>query len=488
MRLSSIEEYLYVHATKTPEKIAVVTGERETDYRTLYEKALSFSMYLKESGVSKGDIVVTRAEQNLNYVVIYLAIHMAGGIVTSLEKNIPLTMLMQIAKQIGAKFLLLKEDEKAEGWKNLYYSEVAANEKYRELSLVAFPNPEETADILFTTGTTGTSKGVMLSHKALVAAAENLIYGCLYKDNTFIVVPGPLNHANAIRKLIATIVNGSTICILNGMSDIKGFFRALDYPYGEKACCLPPAAIRTVFALTNDRIGLYSEKIDFIESASAPLPESDKLRLCELLPKTRLYNNYGSSEAASVCMYDYNKYSKKEGCVGRETINSHVIIVDDNHTEIKSDKEHMGLLACIGDVNMKEYVNDSELTDKVLIDGIVYTCDVGYKDEDGFIYTVGRKEDVINVGGLKVSPVEVEEAALCFDGIDDCICVAKDDIITGEALKLLVVMHDGFTLNVGEIIGFLSGRIEAVKVPHFYEQVEKIERTYNGKLNRRFYR
>ncbi len=147
MRLSSVEEYLYVHATKTPEKIAVVTGERETDYRTLYEKALSFSTYLKESGVSKGDIVVTRAEQNLNYVVIYLAIHMAGGIVTSLEKNIPLTMLMQIAKQIGAKFLLLKEDEKAEGWKNLYYSEAAANEKCRELSLVAFPNSEETADI-----------------------------------------------------------------------------------------------------------------------------------------------------------------------------------------------------------------------------------------------------------------------------------------------------------------------------------------------------
>ena len=123
----------------------------------------------------------------------------------------------------------------------------------------------------------------------------------------------------------------------------------------------------------------------------------------------------------------------------------------------------------------------------MLIDGIVYTNDVGYKDDDGFIYISGRKGDVINVGGLKVSPGDVEEAALAFEGIDDCICIAREDKITGQALKLLVVMHPGFTLNSRKISEFLSSRIEAVKVPRFYEQVEKIERTYNGKINRKFY-
>ena len=489
MRLRSIEEYLFVHASNTPEKVAVVVGDKETTYRSLYEKAFRYHEYLMKSGVSKGDIVVTRASQNLNYVVIYLAIHMAGGIITSLEKNIPLASLEQIAMQLGAKFVLLNNGEQMEGpWENLYYNEALSDESYPILPKFDFPDAEESADILFTTGTTGESKGVELSHKALVATAENLIFGCEYKADTFLIVPGPLNHANAIRKLFTTIVNGSTICLLSGMTDMPGFYRALDYPLGIKACCLPPAAIRAIFALTNEKIGTYSDKIDFIESASAPLPETDKLRLCQLLPKTRLYNNYGSSESASVCMYDYSKYPSKKGCVGKEMPNSHVIIVDDNRKEIRSDKERMGLLACIGDVNMKGYVSDPELTNEVLIDGIVYTSDIGYKDDEGFIYISARKGDVINVGGIKVSPSDVEEAALAFEGIDDCVCIAQEDKITGQALKLLVVLRQGYTLNNREISEFLSSRIEAVKVPRFYEQVEKIERTYNGKINRKFYR
>ena len=90
---------------------------------------------------------------------------------------------------------------------------------------------------------------------------------------------------------------------------------------------------------------------------------------------------------------------------------------------------------------MKGYVNEPQLTREVLIDGIVYTSDMGYIDENGFIYIAGRKGDVINVGGLKVAPTDVEEAALAYDGIEDCICIPVDDAILGKALKLLVVMN-----------------------------------------------
>lgn len=489
MRLRTVEEYLYVHAIETPDKVAVVAGNRETTYRALYEMAFRYHNRLKEAGVSKGSIIVTRAAQSLNYVVTYLAVHMSGGIVASLEKNIPLAGFEKAARQIGADFVLLKEDEHLTGpWESIYYNESPTDEEYVNLPTFDIPDAEESADILFTTGTTGVSKGVELSHKALVATAENLIYGCEYRADTFLIVPGPLNHANAVRKLFTTIVNGSTICLLNGMSDMPGFFRALDYPSGSKACCLPPAAIRTVFALTGDRIGAYSEKIDFIESASAPLPEADKQRLCHLLPKTRLYNNYGSSEAASVCIYDYSRFPGKKGCVGTEMPNSHVFVTDESHNEIRSDKEHMGLLACIGDVNMKGYVNDPELTEEVLINGAVYTNDVGYIDAEGFVYISGRKGDVINVGGIKVSPSDVEEVALAMEGIDDCACIAVEDAISGQALKLLTVMHQGIPFDSCRIREFLSSRTEAVKVPRFYEQVERIERTFNGKINRKYYR
>ena len=489
-RLRSIEEYLYLHATNTPEKVAIVVGDQQTDYRSLYEKAYRYHEYLKGSGVSTGDIIVTRASQTLEYVVVYLAIHMAGGIVTSLEKNLPLAELEKKASQLGASFVILKENEQPTcPWKHLVSpSQIPSGEGYVSLPILDFPDPEASADILFTTGTTGVSKGVELSHKALVATAENLIFGCEYKPDTFLIVPGPLNHANAIRKLFTTLVGGSTLCLLGGMSDLPGFFRALDHPLGRKACCLPPAAIRTLFALTGDRIGAYVGKIDFIESASAPLPESDKARLCRLLPGTRLYNNYGSSEAASVCMLDYSRYPDQKGCVGKEMPNSRVIIVDDSHREIRSDPDHPGLLACTGDVIMKGYVHDPALTKEVLVNGTVYTSDVGYKDSEGFIFITGRKGDVINVGGIKVSPVEVEEATLSFEGVEDCICIACPDPITGQALKLLLVMRPGTVPDSRALRQFLSARLEAVKVPRLYEQVEKIARTYNGKLDRKFYR
>ena len=257
---------------------------------------------------------------------------------------------------------------------------------------------------------------------------------------------------------------------------------------GSIACCLPPAAIRKIFQLSKDRIGQYRDRIDFIESASAPLPGADKERLCKLLPKTRLYTCYGSSEASSTCMLDYNRFRGMDNCVGKAVPNSRIIIVDDEHNEIRSSKNNVGLIACMGDGNMDGYVNDPALTTEVLKDGIVYMNDLGYMDDEGFVYIIGRKGDVINVGGLKVAPVEVESAVLAYDGIADCICIAIEDEITSNALKLLVVMEEGYELDYWDLASFLLKRLEPFKIPRAYEVVSRIERTYNGKLNWKFYR
>lgn len=483
-------EYVAEWAAVNPDKIAVIAEDRETSYCELYRLVRGYSKYLIDKGVQKGDIIVISASQSLDYVVAYLAIHLSGGVVASLEKSISCEGMLKVAEQLGAKVIITDADASAPKYNALYIgrSSVISCADTQNITgeNFAFPNSDDSADILFTTGTTGASKGVELTHRSLVATAENLIFGCGYRKDTMLIVPGPLNHANAIRKLFTTMVNGSTIYILNGMTNVKAFFKALDHS-GRIACCLPPASIRVIFSLTGDQIGNYKDRIDFIESATAPLPEPDKQKLCELLPDTRLYNNYGSSEAASVCMYDYNKYPGLVGCVGKAMPNSRVIIVDENRKEIKSSKDNMGYIACIGDVNMKGYVNEPLLTKEVMVDGIVYTNDMGYIDEDGFIYVSGRKGDVINVGGLKVAPTDVEEAALSYEGIDDCICIPVDDNISGKALKLLVVMKNEDMFNMKKIRDYIASKLENYKVPRFYERVDKIERTYNGKLNRKYY-
>lgn len=186
-------------------------------------------------------------------------------------------------------------------------------------------------------------------------------------------------------------------------------------------------------------------------------------------------------------MYDYSKYPGRAGCIGKAMPHSKIFVVNDDKEEIASSKDNMGLLACEGDVNMKGYINEPELTKEVLIDGVVYTNDIGYIDEEGFVYIAGRKGDVINVGGLKVAPTEVEEAALAIDGIEDCICLPIDHPITGQAIKLLVVMRGGTEFAPKQFTTFLKTRLENYKVPIKYEQVESIARTYNGKLDRKAY-
>ncbi len=485
----TIIECVKEYAQRNPDNVAVVCKDEKTTYEKLYRLVCGYRQFLLKNGILKGDIVVFRASQSLSFVVQYLAIHSIGAIVSSVEKNISDEGIISVARQLSAKAIVTDSVfENKNEFKKIHLGDVIEIAlQYDAKELKDLPSLEDSADILFTTGTTGASKGVELSHKALVATAENLIYGCGYKPDTVLLAPGPLNHANAIRKLFTTLINGSTIIILDGMLNIKAFYNALNYGKGTIAACLPPAAIRTIFQLTRDKIGEYSDVIDFIESASAPLPEADKNKLCQLLPKTRLYNNYGSSESASVCMYDYNKNRGKENCIGKAMPNAKVIIVDDDRQEMKASAGNMGLIACKGDVNMKGYVNAPELTKETMVDGIVYTNDIGYIDDEGYVYIVGRKGDVINVGGLKVAPAEVESAALEYDGIEDCICIGVDDAISGKAVKLLAVMREGKELDPIKLRQFFDTRLETHQIPRFYEEVNEIKRTYNGKLDRKAY-
>jgi acyl-CoA synthetase (AMP-forming)/AMP-acid ligase II len=488
----TIIEHVALYAKSQPDKKAVLTPDGSVTYLELFDYARGYAKYLLSFGLKKGDKVVLRSRQTIDYVIQYLGIHLAGGIVTSLERNIPDSGIIEIAKKINANAIITDNTKMKDLYAAAYIPlgdvQAVAKEHINDDIELKFPALSDSADILFTTGTTGSSKGAELLHDTILATAENHIIGCKYKPDTVIVVPAPLNHAVAIRNVFTSFVNGSTVYILNGMTNVKSFFNALDYCIGSVACCLPPAAIRTLFALTNDRIGEYRDKIDFIFSASSPLSEADKRKLCSLLPNTRLYNCYGFSETSFMSLYDYNEYPGKENCIGKTLPGMKIIIVDDEHHEIQATRDNPGLIACKGAVNMKAYVNEPVLTAEILENDTIYTSDIGYIDDEGFAYVIGRKGDVINVGGLKVAPAEVESAALEYDGIVDCICIAVADKITTNALKLLVVIKEGTELNIKSLNTFLAKSLEAYKIPRFYEVVDKVERTFNGKINRKYYR
>ena len=380
-----------------------------------------------------------------------------------------------------------------------------SEERFDEIArlLAATPVPEGTADVLFTTGTTGRSKGVIMSHRTILADAENLIDGQGFTPDIVFVISGPLNHIGSLSKIWPVIMQGATLYITNGMKNVEEFFTALDYvprqtplPSGGAgvgfATFLVPASIRILLQFSHDRLASYASKIDFLETGAAPMMQSDMEELCRVLPHTRLYNTYASTETGIITTYDYNNGKCQAGCLGRPMKHARLFITPE------------GFIACQGPTLMTGYIGDPELTATVLRPypepsnhqhltpdtqhPTLFTADRGFIDDEGMLHLLGRDDDTINVGGFKVAPTEIEDIAMSLPDVADCVCIAADHPIAGRALKLLVVMTEGAVFDKRTIARYLKSRLESYKVPLLYEQVERVNRTYNGKLDRKSYR
>lgn len=435
-----LEDYIRQHAIDQPDKVAVVCEGRETTYRELWEAVDQRSWQLVDNGVGAGRVVVARTAQTTDFLIDYFAVHLAGATAMPLEKNMP-----------SGRFDDIRQ-------------------RYESMMM-----PDGIADILFTTGTTGKSKGVMVSHNTIIADAENLIDGQGFTPETTFIICGPLNHIGSLSKVYPVMMQGGTLIILEGMKDMEAFFNALDYPSTKMATFMVPATIRILLSLAKKRLAGYAGKIDFIEAGAAPLMLSDMQALCETLPTTRLYNTYASTETGIITTYNYNDGRCMAGCLGRPMRHSEVFITDE------------GLIACKGKTLMTGYAGEPEMTAQILRDNTIFTSDRGYIDDEGMLHIEGRNDDIINVGGFKVAPNEVENVAMSLPDIKDCICIAVDHPITGKALKLLVALNDGYTLDKRKIARHINATLESYKVPMLYEQADSIHRTFNGKLNRKAY-
>ena len=338
---------------------------------------------------------------------------------------------------------------------------------------------------LYTTGTTGKSKGVVISQKAVIANSENLIAGQGFSHDLVFIIAGSMEHLGCWSKIFPVLMLGATIYIIeDGMKDIDGFFKAFDLPLEKYslpantkfATFLVPSNIRILLQFASDRLEAIADRIDFLETGAAPMPHSDMLTLCKILPNTRLYNTYASTETGIVSTYNYNDGECIAGCLGHALPHSQFLITPEGH------------IACKGDTLMTGYKDEPELTKSVLHDDTLFTADNGYIDEQGRLHILGRDDDTINTGGFKVAPFEVEEVALSMPDIDDCICISQPHPVLGNALALLVVLRNGAKLDKRAIALHLSKKLKRYQIPLTYKEVDKIQRTFNGKLDRKFYK
>jgi len=433
----TLEERIEHFAKLTPEKAAIISGNETLSYASLYKRVQERA---KQLNLQKGQPYVFTATQDADFIVTYCAVHLCGAVCVPLEASTP------------------KERQK------IIWDELKLSNRQIVKS-----------DVLYTTGTTGDAKGVMLSSETWTANAENLIDRLGFTSDLLFIICGPLNHLGSLSKIYPTLMSGATLYILESLKDMNAFFSIFTLPFPKFATFLVPSSIRMLLQIASRELAAVSEKIDFIETGAAPISQHDMELLCRLLPHSRLFNTYASTETGIVCSYEFSKYGCEPGLVGKPMKHSSVRIGED------------GRVICSGNTIMSGYVGAPEATAQVLREGEVFTSDIGHLGKNGMLHLQGRRDDVINVGGYKVHPSDVEDAANAFDLIEDCICIPAPHIVLGTVSKLLYVPKAGQTVKPEDIANFLKGRIESYKIPLLYEAADAIKRTYNGKLDRKAY-
>lgn len=481
----SIVEAVLHYANIQPNKLCLADDNEKVSYKEYADRILKFASFFSSAGIQNKDFVIVEATQTIDYLAIELGLQLIGAIFVPVEHNCAVDKINSFAERTNAKAVITCEQHEFQTLQRYTYEKLKKLLDGEKLYTVEnLPESNVISEILFSTGTTGKEKGIILTHNNDIAIAQNVIYGVEMETDNVEMIPSPLNHSHGLRRYYANMYNGCTVILLGSVMNVKRFFHNLDM-YSVNSMDLVPTALAVLLKLSKNKLSEYKDKLRYIQFGAAPMAEADQRKICELLPKTRLYNFYGSTESGCICIYNFNIANDKKHCIGKPAHNAKIVFVDDYKNEITTSEDKTGLLVSYGPMNMLGYWQDPEETQKVLLNGAVYSNDVAYYDEDGDIILLGRKGDVINVGGNKVSPDEIEDIAKKMSKIADCGVVPVEDAYKGAVPKLFVQMATGETFDAVEIRNFLAGHLEPYKIPAYIEQIERIPRSYNGKLLRK---
>lgn len=491
----SLVERVFNHAAKRESAPAIIDGTGVHSYLNLRTDILSIAARLDRGGVRTGDRILVECSQDERFLACNLACSLAGCIFVGVESRVSQERLREIAAGTNPVLVITRkpcpdipELADAEKLTAAEFYSCLGTEKLppeRDGKEVLFPAPDAPCEILFSTGTTGKSKGVVMSNGGNAANAENVIAGTRMEEDAVELVPVPVNHAHGLRTCYAHLWNGSAVLIAKNITMPRVLFDLVDR-YRANALDLTPSAAAMLLKTSGGRMRELAPRIRYIEIGTAFLPENLKEELRECFPASRLLNFYGSSESGRACVLDFSLGKpERPGCIGQPVPNAEFKVVSETGKMIRSSRQETGLLACRGPMNMLYYWMEPELTKEALRGGFLFTKDTAYIDEDGYLYVLGRADDVINYKGIKISPDEIEEAAMKSGLLKDCACVPLKDPLAGQVPKLFIVPDPEAGYSEDKLYSYLKSCIDDNRMPRAVEQIAEIPRTFNGKIRRR---
>jgi len=487
-------------ARRRPDAPALTWKTARWSYAELAGAAAATAAFLQTRGRLRGDHIALLFRNSPHYVAAYYGVLAAGCVTVPLNPHEHAQVLTRQMEHCQARMLLgdpahpewteVSELAHANGVEAIEIpseDDAGSFKRYlRQMGGAAaahetIQDVEATATIIYTSGTTGRPKGVMLSHRNLAANTASIVHylGLLPDDRGIAVLPFQFSYGNSV--LHTHLAAGAELLLEDSIAYPHAVLQRMA-DHGVTGF----AGVPSTFALLLSRCELTAydlSRLRYLTQAGGPMPKANILRLKAQLPNARLFVMYGQTEAAARLSYlPPGRLDDKLGSVGIAIPGVELAVLRPDGT--KANPNEVGEIAAQGPNVMKGYLKDPEGTREALSGGWLHTGDLGHFDDDGFLYIDGRAIEMIKVGAFRVSPQEVEEAIAALPGVVEVGVTGIPDELLGQAIKAVLVMKEGATLDVRTVKAHCRQNLAMYKVPKIVEFAGALPYTATGKVRR----
>lgn len=485
----TLDTVLAETAKRLPEKTCIKFGKSRIGYSELDNLVSLVAGGLNSLGLKEGDRAAILMENCPEYIISYFAILRSGGVAVPVNTLLTPEEVSYILNDSGSRTLIYSSgfSKKIEEIKNktpdlraIPFEDIPKKESRTNIE-----NDEKTAVLLYTSGTTGFPKGAMLTHSNLISNADACMRAMQISHKDKILLFLPLFHSFSFTVcVILPIYAGATIVLL---ASVKPFSKVINSIFKERITFF--IGVPTIYnILSRKRIPFllryilkFLMNIRACISGAAALPV-ETIYNFEKRFNVPLLEGYGLTEASPVVSVNPLKGIRKPSSVGPPIPGVEVAVVGENGKRLPTGM--VGELIVKGPNVMKGYFNKEEETRGVLKDGWLYTGDMAKLDEDGYIYIVDRKKDLIIVDGMNIYPREVEDLIIKLPSVEECAMVGIPDGRGSEITILFIKLKEGHLMDEREIRSYLRAHVAQFKIPKRIIFVDEFPKTATGKIKK----
>lgn len=505
-----VSNFLEESAIKYPDKTALVTNEGRFTYAEIDEMANKTANALLAEGLEKGDRAAIYMDNSLEAVASIFGVLKAGGIFLVINPTTKTEKLTYILNNCRAKVVVSSANKlpvitdacnNAPLLKNVY---LAGNNipsvkgfckkvhSLKEIYNGANGHPPDSratskdlAALIYTSGSTGNPKGVMMTHRNMVAAADSITAYLENRSDDVILNTLPISFDYGLYQVIMAFKVGATVIM---EKTFTYSYKVIDTIIREKVTGFPIVPTISAIILQMDDIKKKNfDHLRYISNTAAALPVAHIQKLRGFFPKTKIYSMYGLTECKRVSYLSPDQLDVRPTSVGKAMPDTEAYIVDESGNRVGPNI--IGELVVRGPSVMRGYWEMPEETAKILRPGpntsemVLYTGDLFKMDDGGYLYFVSRKDDIIKSRGEKVSPKEIENILYKIEGVTEAAVVGMDDPVLGQAIKAFVVADNGANLTKKDIQKFCSQHLEDFMIPKQVEFKNELPKTATGKIS-----